>query len=183
MSPLVLTAFFLFGLTLKSARLYGLARELTLSTLRLSRLCWLAFFFFLASRCQLCLHQLRTFKKEGKMPREFVRVRIKKHRELVIPLFLTEPKTGRTRYPTCTNTILGPSLLCGQPVRQMVHGNDPLQSPAHSNGQAALLAHTHPSSQSLDPSDQDPPALAPCSTNGMSGGAGRSVFWTARPLP
>lgn len=31
----------------------------------------------------------------------------------VIPLFLTEPKTGRTRYPTCTNTILGPSLLCG----------------------------------------------------------------------
>lgn len=24
-----------------------------------------------------------------------------------VPLFLTEPNTGRTRYPTCTNTILG----------------------------------------------------------------------------
>lgn len=54
-------------------------------------------------------------------------------------LFLTEPKTGRTRYPTCTNTILGPSLLKGQPVRQMVHGNDSLHTIAHSNRQAALL--------------------------------------------
>lgn len=24
-----------------------------------------------------------------------------------VPLFLTEPNTGRTRYPTCTKTILG----------------------------------------------------------------------------
>lgn len=29
-----------------------------------------------------------------------------------LPLLLTEPKTGRTRYPTCTNTILAPLLLC-----------------------------------------------------------------------
>lgn len=30
----------------------------------------------------------------------------------LLPLLLTEPKTGRTRYPTCTNTILAPLLLC-----------------------------------------------------------------------
>lgn len=26
---------------------------------------------------------------------------------ITVPLFLTEPNTGRTRYPTCTKTILG----------------------------------------------------------------------------
>lgn len=59
----------------------------------------------------------------------------------------------------------------------MVHGNDPLQSPADSNGQAAPTAHTEPASQSLQPFEQDPPALAPRSTNGLRAGAGTSVFW------
>eukprot|EP00064_Thunnus_orientalis_P017334 superscaffoldBa00003655_g17415 len=63
----------------------------------------------------------------------------------------------------------------------MVHGNDPLQSPAHSNGQAALPAHTYPNNQSLDPSDQDPPALAPGSTNAIIAGAGCLCF--GQPAP
>lgn len=102
-----------------------------------------------ASRCQLCLHHLRSFKR--RKPERSVKVLSWRMMISDIPLFLTEPKTGRTRYPTCTNTILGPPLLCAQPVRQMVHGNDPLQSPAHSNGQAAACTHTRPSSQSPDP--------------------------------
>lgn len=106
----------------------------------------------------------------------------KKNIQLVIPLFLTEPKTGRTRYPTCTNTILGPSLLCGQPARQMVHGNDPLRSPAHSNVRAALPAHARRDNQSLDPFKQDPPSLAPGSANGIGAGAGMSVFF-GQPRP
>lgn len=71
-----------------------------------------------------------------------VRKKKRENIKLLIPLFLTEPKTGRTRYPTCTKTILGPSLFCAQPVRQMVHGNDPLQSPAHSNRLRCLHTHT-----------------------------------------
>lgn len=59
----------------------------------------------------------------------------------------------------------------------MVHGNDPLQSLADSNGQAAPTAHTEPASQSLPSLDQHPPALAPRSTNGVRAGAETSVFW------
>lgn len=57
----------------------------------------------------------------------------------------------------------------------MVHGNDPLQSSAHSNGQAALPAHTHHNNQSPDRSDKDPPGLAAGSTNEITAGAGLSV--------
>lgn len=100
-----------------------------------------------------------------------VRKKKRENIKLLIPLFLTEPKTGRTRYPTCTKTILGPSLFCAQPVRQMVHGNDPLQSPAHSNRLRCLHTHTDPCSQSVEPSEQDPPDLTAGSANRISGWA------------
>lgn len=124
----------------------------------------------LASRCS-AVYVVRTeHLKWGKS------VRVNYEVETVIPLFLTEPKTGRTRYPTCTNTILGPSL-CGQPERQMVHGNDPLQFWPHSNGHSALTAHTKPGDQSLEPVAQTSPGRPPMAWGG--GGAIAGGYYSA----
>lgn len=74
-----------------------------------------------------------------------------------LPLLLTEPKTGRTRYPTCTNTILAPLLLCC-PWTPSPSNTRPFKM----QPRRQLPAHKENGSQSARP---PPLPVAPASSN------------------